>query len=286
MLSGMEMGDLFRTFLGVLTTAQLVQAGVSRAGLARALEQGRVERVRRGWIGWQPHPAARAAVEAGGCVSCMTALAHHGAWLPRGVGPHVRLAKAARDRRARGSRGCRPFGAAPPVAAAVDDLETAFRCALRCADREQLVAIADSLLHRGLASLAELRAWAAGAPDARRRWLDLLDDRAESGTESMVRLRLRPLGISLRVQVQVWRGRRVDLLIGDRLIIECDSVEHHTDLAAYQRDRRYDRRHVAEGYLVLRLTWQQVHDEWPEIEQQILAIVRRGGHRWPRVRKA
>lgn len=261
----MEVVDQFRAFLGVLTTAQVLSAGVPRAAIARAVEAGRVERLRRGWLAWHAEPAARAAVELGGCVSCLDALEHLGAWRPRGGT----------------AGGCRPYGDNPPVAASVDDLETSFRCALRCCDREELIAVADSLVHRELVTLESLRAWAATAPLERRRWLDLVDARAEAGTESMVRLRLRALGLAVRIQVRIEPGR-VDLLIGDRLIVECDSAKYHTDPEAFQRDRRRDRAHLAKGYLVVRLTWEQIHEEWPAIERDILAIIRRGDHRWPR----
>ncbi|WP_186808218.1 type IV toxin-antitoxin system AbiEi family antitoxin domain-containing protein [Agrococcus baldri] len=291
----MDQIELFRACLGVLSTAQLLHTGITRSAIRRALAAGRVQRLRRGWYGQQPHPDAIRAIALGGCVSCMDALQHHGAWRPRDKREHVRVSEE--RRRTRGSRGrarvgtprqrprhtrCRPYGANPPVAAALDDLEIAFRCALRCADREQLVAIADSLVHRELATLEQLRSWAADAPSSGRGWLDLVRGEAESGTESMVRLRLRALGVAVSIQVRMWRGRRVDILVGDRLIIECDSVAHHTDLEAYERDRRYDRMHVAQGYLVIRLTWQQIHDDWPAVERDILAVIRRGDHRWPR----
>ncbi len=282
----MDDAQLFRAFLGVLTTAQLLQAGVTKRMLRDALEAGAWARVRRGWIACRPDPAALAAVRAGGAVSCLSAMAHLGAWQPRRTAGHVRRADGQRDRRDRATKGCRPFGGNPPVRAAVDDLETAFRCALRCADPEQLVAVADSILHRELATLEELRRWSATAPQRVRALLDLLEPLSESGTESMVRVRLRALG--LRVRVQQWIGRRrVDLMIGDRLIIECDSAAHHADPEAFQRDRRSDRVHLALGYLVVRLTWEQIHDEWPEVERDLLAIVRRGDHRWPpRLRRA
>ncbi|MGM1029855.1 MAG: DUF559 domain-containing protein [Actinomycetota bacterium] len=277
----MDAVDLFRAFLGILTTAQLLAAGVTRGALERSLAEGRVERVRRGWIAWHPAPAALEAVRRGGCVSCLDALEHLGAWRPRGPRGHVRLPEERRRTRCRPGRACRPYGDNPPVSASIDGLEIAFRCALRCADREQLVAVADSLVHQGLTTVESLRSWAATAPLERRRWLELVHRLAESGTESMVRLRLRALGVAFQLQVRIPPGR-VDLLIGDRLIIECDSAQHHTDLEAYQRDRRRDRAHLAQGYLVVRLTWEQVHDEWASIEEDLLAIIRRGDHRWPR----
>jgi very-short-patch-repair endonuclease len=276
----MDSADLFRTFLGVLSTAQILQAGFSRGAMDRALAAGRVARVRRGWLAWQPDPAALAAVRAGGCVSCLSAMERLGAWQPRGTGGHVRRAEGQRDRAAVDAKGCRPYGANPPVRASIDDLQTSFRCALRCASREQLIVIADSIVYRELATLETLRSWSCSAPGRVRAWLDHVEPKAESGTESMVRLRLMALGLGVRVQQ--WIGsRRVDLMIGERLIIECDSAAYHADAEAFQRDRRTDRIHLAQGYLVVRLTWEQIHDEWPQIERDILAIVRRGDHRWP-----
>ncbi|WP_347756185.1 type IV toxin-antitoxin system AbiEi family antitoxin domain-containing protein [Agrococcus sp. ProA11] len=299
----MDAPQLFSASLGVLTTAQLRRAGVTKRQIRDAVAAGTFTRVRRGWLAYRGDPAAVAAVRACGAVSCLSAMEHLGAWQPRRTLGHVRRADAQRDRRGqpkeshrppsgaaaqgarrpardRAAKGCRPYGSNPPVLAAIDDLETAFRCALRCADREQLITVADSIVHRKLATLDELRHWSEDAPLRVRALLELVEPKSEAGTESMVRLRLRRLGIVVRVQQWIGR-RRVDLLIGDRLIIECDSAAWHTDAEAFQRDRRTDRIHVALGYLVVRLTWEQIHDEWPQIEQDILAIVRRGDHRWP-----
>lgn len=301
----MDALQLFPASLGVLTTAQLREAGMTKRMIRTAIASGTFSRVRRGWLAYRGDAAALAAVRSCGAVSCLSAMEHLGAWQPRRTTGHVRRADARRDRRGqskeprrslraggelpqserrrerdRSAKGCRPFGTNPPVLAAVDDLETAFRCALRCADREQLITIADSIVHRKLATLDELQQWSKDAPLRVRTVLELVEPQCEAGTESMVRLRLRGRGINLRVQQWIGR-RRVDLLIGDRLIIECDSAAWHTDAEAFQRDRRTDRIHLALGYLVVRLTWEQIHDEWPAIEQDILAIVRRGDHRWP-----
>ncbi|MCR8670271.1 DUF559 domain-containing protein [Agrococcus sp. HG114] len=277
------MTDPLAREVGVVTARQL-SASLTKWQLERAVATGALGRVRPGWFalrtGAEPH--AVAAVQAGGCVSCFSALRLHGVWVPEGKGRHTRLPE---HRRSRGSRACRPFGQDPPVRSAVDDLETAFRCALRCGSREDLVVVVDAILHRRLATIEELHLWVSGAPAKVRALLALADARSESGSESMVRLRLRSRRLSVRIQVRVVRGVRVDLLVGDRLIIECDSREHHTDSDAYEDDRRRDRRLLARGFIVMRLTYRQIHDEWPEIEAAILQIVRRGDHRWPRRRK-
>ncbi|ROR66123.1 endonuclease domain-containing protein [Agrococcus jenensis] len=264
--------------LGILTAAQLGVLGWSKWQIECAVRDGGLQRVRPGWFGKDPVPQALAAVRSGGCISCFSALRLLGAWVPERKGWHVRSA------RHRGPTGCRPHGPQPPVSSVIDDLETSFRCVLRCGSKEDIVVIIDSLLHERLATKDELQAWTRLAPLRIRALLDLADGRSEAGTESMVRLRTRSLRIATRIQVRLLQGMRVDVLLGERLVIECDSREHHTDSLAYERDRARDRRLVAAGFLVLRLSYRQIHDEWPAIEQEILAIVRRGDHLWPRHR--
>lgn len=162
------------------------------------------------------------------------------------------------------------------MTSAVDDVETAFRCVLRCGSDEDIIVIADSLLHRRDATRDALERWMRDAP-ARVRALLASVDVAESGLESIVRVRLRACGI--RVRTQVWIGRRrVDLLIGDRLVVECDGAEHHAAWEAHAADRARDRALVAAGYVVVRVTYRQVIDEWDAVLQDLLAVVRRRGH--------
>ncbi len=44
-----------------------------------------------------------------------------------------------------------------------------------------------------------------------------------------------------------------------RLIVELDSLEHHTDPKTFQRDREKDRQHLASGDATIRLTWEALH---------------------------
>ncbi|GEK79908.1 endonuclease domain-containing protein [Agrococcus baldri] len=270
--------------LGILTTLQLTSSGWTKWQIERALGTGALVRVRPGWFhDGSPDPAALVAVRAGGCISCFSALRLHGVWTPEGKGNHFRLPRHRRKRK--GSRACHPFGERLAVSSAVDSLAVAFRCVLRCGSREDIVVVIDSILHRQLAERETVLEWMAEAPARVRSLLAAADGRSESGTESMVRFRLRALQLAVRIQVRVMQGARVDLLVGERLVIECDSREHHTDAAAYEKDRRRDRELVARGFIVLRVSYRQIHDEWAEIERAILAVVRRGDHRWPRTRK-
>lgn len=261
--------------VGVVSAEQLLAAGWQRTERRRALADGRLVRVRAGWYARQDADVeVVGAVRAHGCLSCASALARHGAWIPHGLrGTHVRVARAA-DRR---PTGCRPHGRAPPIRSAVDDVETAFRCLLRCAPAEDLVVVADSLLHLRLATRHELDVWSASAPRRVRRALAKVD-RAESGLETIVRLRLRARGVAVRAQVQVGR-HRVDLLVGDRLVIECDGEEHHAGWVAQSADRERDRELVLAGYVVVRLTYRQIVHDWTMVERDLLSYVRGDRHR-------
>ncbi len=94
----------------------------------------------------------------------------------------------------------------------------------------------------------------------------------------MVRLRLTSAKVRFGVQVQLDGVGRVDFLIGRRLIVEIDSRAHHDSPAAYAEDRRRDREAVARGYVVLRLTYQDVVHDWPRAWENLRAIVRAGDH--------
>ncbi|WP_344339804.1 endonuclease domain-containing protein [Agrococcus versicolor] len=140
-----------------------------------------------------------------------------------------------------------------------------------------MTVVADSLLHLRLATRDELETWSATAPARMRRALDRVDV-AESGLESMVRLRLRSRNVRVRTQVRI-EDMRVDLLVGDVLVVECDGGEHHATWAAQAADRARDRRLTTLGFTVVRLTYGQIVDDWDAVEADLLSLVRRRAHR-------
>lgn len=93
----------------------------------------------------------------------------------------------------------------------------------------------------------------------------------------MIRLRLRAAGIHLRTQVVIPGVGRVDFLVGNRLVIEADSREHH--LPKYQVDRTRDRVATGLGYLVIRLTYEDVVHRWDVVFADIQSVIRRRWHR-------
>lgn len=103
-------------------------------------------------------------------------------------------------------------------------------------------------------------------------------DRAESGIETMARYRLRAKGIRVRTQHEIPGIGRVDLLIGTRLILEVDGCRYHVDPDRFERDRERDRLAAELGYLVVRLSYQQVVYEWERAEESIMSVIRRREH--------
>ena len=83
----------------------------------------------------------------------------------------------------------------------------------------------------------------------------------------------------MRIQVTLAPGLRVDLVIGERLVVEVDGREHHSDPSAFERDRIRDARLTALGYRVLHFSYSQVMHNWPAVEAAILAAVGHGDHR-------
>lgn len=236
------------------------------------------ENLREGW--WAlpgADPDVVRAVRAGGVLTCVSALVKYGVYQPLGEDcPHVRASRGLA--RSNSVKNCSP-GRMPAPVVAVDEPLVAARAAIRCLSTENAVAVLDSMISRHIASLPELEMALGGT--ARGRDLVRRCDVADSGTESLVRVRLRALGLTVRTQVQIPGVGRVDLVVGDRLVVEVDSKAHHTRPENYRNDRRRDRALAAMGYRVVRVTWEEVMFDWPALTDQILAMVRRGDHKWP-----
>lgn len=282
---------------GVHPYQEWLRRGVSRSDLLRGLSEGRYAQPRMGWYAINgADPSAVTAVSKHGSVSCLTALRRHKIWIP----PHSHKLHVRGDRSGHQTnrwRYCRQFGRPEPVREAIDEPFLALRHALRCLDHEGIVVVCDSLLNISRRALAgepiaevltptEVEAAFEGAPGHIRRCLDRCDARADSGTETMIRLRLRSKQVKVEPQVEIPGVGRVDALVGDRLIIEADGLEHHLTEATFRRDRKKDREAARQGLLHMRLTYRDVVYDWPETEAAIMSAIRDGHHRAPRRRKA
>lgn len=140
---------------------------------------------------------------------------------------------------------------------------------------EHALAMLDSALHLRFLGETDLAALAAMLPDRLEAVVMSADGRAESGTETIVRYRLRARGLRVEIIVGLRGIGTVDLLVEGRLIIECDGREFHDDDEAFERDRTRDLHAAGQRYRTLRATWFRVLFEWDTIEHAVFAALGR-----------
>lgn len=274
---------------GVVRRAHFVKHGFGGRDIRQALRDGRIRRVRYGWYAHpDAHPGVLAAVRSGAVVSCVSALSHLGVWSPVWLDRAADLVHARRTEHRENhalpvesnvsicrsvERDCRP------CPTAIDSAGDAFRSAIACQSAEWLTVLFESAVHRGVLGAADLQRLCGGTRSAtgsafhRCGWL------SESGTETLTMLGFRRRAVQFRQQV--WIGfKRVDFLIGDRLIVEVDSEEFHHNPAAFEEDRKRDQQFVAWGYTVIRLTYRQVMFEREAALDRVCKAIACGQHRF------
>ncbi|MFT4030665.1 MAG: DUF559 domain-containing protein [Protaetiibacter sp.] len=139
-----------------------------------------------------------------------------------------------------------------PDALIVEPLDAVYDAVMSQSPRAAVATI-DSALHLGVLHPDDLDELFAALPRRYRRLRRLLDRRAESGPETLVRLMLRSLGCNFDCQVMIVGVGRVDFLVDGWLIVECDSRAHHSSWEAQRTDRRRDLEAATRGYPTLRL---------------------------------
>ena len=285
----MELVNCIRSLGGIAPTHRLLRMGWTGRSLSAAVHDGTILRVRQGWYCSPLEPPTRlAAWRVGGRLTCVSGATELGLWTR--VTPALHIAVPPTASRLRKPSDMRTRLTPDPgvvihwrprrVGSAF--LESPLTCLIdmcHCEPPEFVVAAVDSALRAGLISRgAWLRALAV-LPLGLRLQLAEADGRSESIIESLSRFRCRRLGLSVRIQVKLAPGVRVDLLIGERLVIEVDGREHHDGPAAFERDRARDALLSALGYRVLRFSYGQVMSDWPAVQKAILAAVARADHR-------
>lgn len=272
---------------GVVRTATLVRLGATRPDIRRACRAGAVLRLREGVIAVpDADPEIMAAARHGGELACVSLLRSAGVWIfdplefarPSGA-LHVWVGGSGRRHPhdactcvTHNDAGTAGFGRASIVIALVQ--------VARCQGAECFFAAFESawrlrLLTRRMR--AEVR---AGLSPAMRWLVDIARPDADSGLESLLRLRLHRMGITL--QTQVWIPEiagRVDFLLDGILILETDGRENHDGPSRRHRDLVRDAITAALGYDTLRFDYAMVVHEWPIVEAAILARRRLLGSR-------
>ncbi|MFC4243306.1 endonuclease domain-containing protein [Gryllotalpicola reticulitermitis] len=278
----MHLATLLARNNGFVTRAELRRYGVSAHAVRGLIARGALVALTRNILARPPVPAepSRAAMM-GGRVACVTAAHSMGIWVlddtafhvvPRGRNGHFRT-DAAEPRAVVHwtPEPIEPDGHRPVV----ESGRNALAHIARCQPLDAAAASFDSAVRLGLTTLEELQVLASAH---RGRFADaaaLVTGRADSGLETLTRVRLKWAGVGCREQVVI-DGHPVDLLIGDRLVIQLDGKQHLEDPAQLARDRWQDRRLRLMGYTVLRYGYAEVVYAWDETLAQILSCIAGG----------
>lgn len=286
--------DTIRDHGGLAPTHQLLAAGFNKRVLSFAANHDIIIRVRQGWyctpdVGTQ----LQRAIRVGGRLGCISGAALHGMWNPPDEHLHVSLQRNSCRLRTPGNMRRRLLHNAAGVtthwntasrsgSGLLLDPASCLSEVARCQPIDYAVAIANSALRPSVAGNAPLISrveWTvlADTMSTRAQVLLLADGVCESGTESITWVRLAPHRLPIRRQVRI-DGKRVDFLVGRRLVLEIDGAEYHIDPVRFERDRTRDAQLCALGFVVLRFSYNQVIYRWPEVERAVLAAVARCDH--------
>jgi very-short-patch-repair endonuclease len=159
----------------------------------------------------------------------------------------------------------------------VAPLAAALATALRCLSLVNAVVLVDAAINRRLVSASTLAARLRGPGSvAARIALAAVDGRAESMLETVLRLGLRRAGLPVTPQAWVAGVGRVDFLIGGWLVVEVDGYAFHSSRNDYREDRRRGNALSADGYVLLRFSYEDVMFRLDEVVAQVLATYEAG----------
>lgn len=265
---------------GVATRRDLVSAGFTPKQLTLMLHLGVLLRARiNHYVDPLLHPDQIEAIRIGGRLASVSAAHSLGLWVPDTQDLHVSVRH--NDSRFRDPRpsehvifhwDATELAPRPRNCVAILD---ALMQIIATESTETAVCVVDSALNRRLVTPAQVAGLAGRVPERCLPVFRLFDGAAESGIESIARVRLAAAGIRMRSQVVIADGIRVDFLVGDSLIIEVDGAETHTGREHFERDRSRDAYLNSSGHQVLHFSYRQVMNDWATVESTVLIAARR-----------
>jgi very-short-patch-repair endonuclease len=271
---------------GVVTRQQLLDAGIQPRAVARRVESGRLRPMHRGVYQVGPLPGPKtfemAAVLACGptaAISHGSAARMHGipvSWSKSDpvsvsvVYPVARARPGIQVHRVRVLPGrdvtrVERIAVVTAVRAIVD-----LTGVLATRDLERVVAF---VLREHLTDEPELRACAVrrGNPAGIALLMTILNsdtDPAFTRSEAEARFLELIRGTGIRIPETNARvaGLEVDFVWRkEKVIVEVDGYQYHGSRRSYHRDRARDRKLAAEGYLVIRVTWDEIVNQGPAV---------------------
>lgn len=300
------MSSLSQHLRPVARRRDLLRAGFTDTDIRRALGAHEIFRVRHGWYArpGTPDPVVRA-VRVGGVVSGIEALRLRGLFLPRPdrvdiVVPRnasgLRSPASSRRKLAHGERvrihwldDRRNRLPSSRWLASEDD---ALVLILHTASREVAISACDAVVRYLGWSDGRLDAAFARAPRRVAAWRGLVDGRADSWGETIVRLRLRDAGLAFEPQAHVPGAGAFDGRVSEGVYVEVDGAQHSEEWdgegsSRFERDHQKDLALARAGGRSIRMTYDQLEHDWPGCLEAIRAAValdsRARGRTVPRV---
>ncbi|MGN6221926.1 MAG: hypothetical protein ACTHNQ_20705 [Microbacterium sp.] len=237
-------------------TVDLRAEGLGRRAIARAVTAGLLLPVRKGtYLRAGVSDEVVSASEAGGLVTCLSALTALGVFVLSDRRMHIHFARSAR-KHAHARRNAvwhwTPLLRAPHPRATTVHIVDALAQATNCQAPRAAVASLDSALHLGLIDEDDLEEIFSRVQPRKRLLRGFVDGRSESGPETILRMIALMLGFSVDVQVVIRGVGRVDLVLDGWLVVECDSEAFHSGWESQKRDRRRDGPLAARGLVSYR----------------------------------
>ncbi|MFS0868135.1 endonuclease domain-containing protein [Microbacterium sp. 179-B 1A2 NHS] len=268
---------------GVGRRSDLRAAGCRDSTVRSLTESGRVRPIRRAWVALPAaDPLLALAASVGGRVTCLSLARQWGWWVPPNLdaGPHLQMLPG------KGAAHTPPgwqgnlHWTRPIVPLAPTVLRATIHDALAhiatCVPLDSALVIWESAARKERLAPAMLQAvrWPGVAA---RQLAAAVEGLSDSGLETIVAVALRRMGLAVRQQVWI-AGRPVDLLVGERLVVQIDGYEFHSDSAQRGRDIAHDAELRLRGYTVLRFSYAQVVHHLARVEETIRHAVAQGLH--------
>jgi hypothetical protein len=273
----------------VASRAELLSAGASAQGLTAAVRRHDLLRLRRDHyaLPTTPEPVQRA-VRVGGRLTCTSALRQYGVFaldeeviqiqvsreMSRLRHPRVRSQPLDANNREGITLHWHAVGAAGSASEVAVGLVDALVCAVRCQHPWLAIASLDNALFLGQIDDGGLDAVFRQLPESCQYLRSLVDGRAESGQESVLRQIVREQGLAYELQVVFEGIGRVDMVIEGRLVVEADSRLAHEGWAKQVRDRARDLALARRRLMSLRPLYQHIMFEPALVREAILGLLR------------
>ncbi|MDN4477463.1 type IV toxin-antitoxin system AbiEi family antitoxin domain-containing protein [Demequina sp. SYSU T00039] len=261
---------------GVARYKELRDAGVPQSAMALAIAEGTVVRPHRGCyaLASTPWPDVVATIFRGQ-PACVTVLETLGLpVVPGALKPHIEVP----SNRSLGRPGIRDLELASvhhteDVADARRPLLRALDASWRCIGRNGQLAAMDAALRLGLMRRDEVLDFTS-TPRQIREWLRRHGDPlSESPMESFTRAAMIDAGVPFVPQVEIAGVGRVDFVVANCCVVECDGFAYHSDRERFEEDRRRSNALTTLGIPHLRYAYSHVMRTPEEIIADVRALI-------------